>query len=324
MNDETQSLMEFLQTHYDLKKCVIDKLIRRGTQGQKFIIHSGEKNILLRIIPSQEMVDLCFALQLQNILAAKYGTSARIVPNLNGKLWTEHNEFIYILEECLKGRSTHLPMGLLGILGKELGYMHKVALEITEEKQEGIGWAKYINRALSLPISEWDAVQYPTVAAFEASAAAAREALEDGMKRRILPLGIHGDVNPTNMLWIKDKMTFCDFANAQVGPQILDLAMAIFGCCILNWDFDTGLEKPLTNIRSNSMRPQALLKGYTQVRPFTNSEIHLIQSAILLAVRIWIPWLKFKSIRVRSKVLSQTNTFSTHIAILLSQQCRKV
>jgi len=271
----------------------------------------------LRIVPYREMADPRFALLLQNMLATKYATAAKIVPNRHGKLWTKHRESIYILEEYLRGKPKRLTKELLGICGRELGRMHKMASQFVDEDTERTGWTKYIDRVLSLPIAEWDKIRCQKVAAFEASTSAARKVLECSMAQGKLPLGIHGDINPTNMLWVGDKVAFCDFANAQAGPQIVDLAMAIFGCCVLDWDLDTGLEEDLTDIKVNISCCRALLNGYTYVRPVTNEEKSLIRSTILFAVRIWMPWLKFNSLRARNKILSLVGKFATSIDSLL-------
>lgn len=89
---------------------------------------------------------------------------------------------------------------------------------------------------------------------------------------------IHGDCFPENTLFKNEKLiAFIDWEDVCIGASILDFAIAVIGCCYKDDFFQVDIYN-------------ALYKGYTKIRPFTEGEEEKIEEAVryvALTIAVW-------------------------------------
>ncbi len=89
---------------------------------------------------------------------------------------------------------------------------------------------------------------------------------------------IHGDMDPSNCLFVGDKVSaFLDWQECGMGASLLDFGMTVLGFCFV---------KDRASSSCMIFHPQAyqaLFDGYSQIRPFSPDEKASIESAVKYA-----------------------------------------
>eukprot|EP01116_Phalansterium_solitarium_P005065 TRINITY_DN1635_c1_g1_i6.p1 TRINITY_DN1635_c1_g1~~TRINITY_DN1635_c1_g1_i6.p1 ORF type:complete len:333 (+),score=62.53 TRINITY_DN1635_c1_g1_i6:2048-3046(+) len=128
-----------------------------------------------------------------------------------------------------------------------------------------------------------------------------------------LPQGMmHGDLFPDNALFDGDRLlSIIDWEEVSLGPHVLDVAMAICGCCYpTNDQLDAGLVT-------------AFLDTYSSVRPLLSKELLLLPEFLDYAVFATALW-RFRQFNVRNPDEVMKNKHEEIIERLLRGDCDKL
>lgn len=288
------SLTSLLVTHYGLEPIGQPQTVTRGTQGTKFVVPTDAGHVLVRRVPTAVFCDRAFACDWQVAVNGAHLAPA-VYRTTSNQLFVEDGGTTTIVEQYVLGAPRALVASDGHAIGRALGRMHRAGLHVAGASRQAEAW-QTVAGATWAGIRERDTTPREEAVIAElcdrARAACARlQTLPAG-----IPCGVHGDVNPSNLLWQDSRLVFCDFVNACPLPQVIDLAMAIIGCGVLHWDLVAGTEFVPDNLPQR-MTPfmLQLATEYAATRPLLPTEITLLPDALWFVVARWLPWLRFTS-----------------------------
>ncbi|WP_131113377.1 homoserine kinase [Lichenihabitans psoromatis] len=257
----SDALRSFLAT-YDLGDLRSFKGIAEGVENSNFLLQTTAGRFILTLYEKRVNVDdLPFFLGLLDHLAERGLTCPRPVYNRAGSVLGE-----------VAGRPAAIVTFLDGIWIKSPEPHHCAALGGALAGLHKAGADFAMRRPNALSVSTW-----PTL--FETARPRADE-VASGLTRDVatelafletqwpsdLPTGvIHADLFPDNVFFLDDRLSgLIDFYFACTDALAYDLAI-----CVNAWCFDTAGAFQLA-------RAEALIEGYTNVRPLTPREIDML------------------------------------------------
>jgi len=268
--------------------------IRRGVGGWKFDVVSGGSHFLLRILKGSGLPTLEYAFALQDHVADVLGAAPSVIP-LRGRGYVlPLGEYRVILETMINAAPAPISPARAGMIGQGLGRIHR-AIVHPPRPETRHAWQKLramaIRHAHTLRPAGRDAIWSEHCQRHAQAVARASRVFE----RSPLRCGIHGDANPTNVLWCGRRMWFCDFANASPLPQVIDFVMAAIGIGILHWNWETARELPLSRIAFQKTITQRYISAYLREAPLSPVEDRLIGDLFVILLGYWMRWIPIKS-----------------------------
>ncbi|EFO34464.1 homoserine kinase [Roseibium sp. TrichSKD4] len=243
---------------YDIGGLLSFKGIAEGVENSNFLVHTeGGFNILTLYEKRVDPADLPFFLKLKEHLAAKGLSCPKPVPakdgNLLGTLAGRPAAIITFLDGMWikRPQAPHCNM-----LGQAMAKMHLAAADFDMSRKNALdvsGWR---------PLFNLSADRADTVCpGLEKLIRDDLDILETNWPKD-LPRGvIHADLFPDNVFFLQDELSgLIDFYFACTDTLAYDLAI-----CLNAWCFENDLSFNVT-------KAQALLNGYTEVRPLSEAE----------------------------------------------------
>ncbi len=283
-----------LTKHYGISLIGRPQIVARGTQGNKAIVRTDIGPVLIRRVPTVDYCDRDFACEWQSIVGST-DLAPSICRTTSNHLFLQDGGTTIVVEEYIQGAPRDLARSDGPTLGHALAHLHAA----------GAGSAKHRSQA-----STWRALAemtWTSVSMRASSVGEDRVVAELCDRGRValsrleqlpadVPSGVHGDVNPSNLLWTGAHVVFCDFVNACPLPQMIDLAMAIVGCGVLRWDLVAGVEIVPEHLPTGmTLFVRGFVASYEAIRPLSRDETTLMPDALWFVSARWLPWLRFRS-----------------------------
>lgn len=267
-----QALQQLMQA-YGLTGVVTSKGMAGGTENTTYKVSCDHQHFILTLFEQGDHSDLDFFVQLLPWLADKGLEIAPPLPDLNGQCLHQVSEKPALLFPFLNGEHPETSNPEKGYaIGQWLARLHIAGQDFKRRKENlrSIDWMKESAPHLLPLLDDMD----QQLIQLEISHFA--DLLEECPD---LPEGIiHGDLFRDNSFFDGDKLTgVIDFYNGCTGHLLYDLAVVIN-----DWSCQQGSE-PDHQIQ------QAILDGYTQIRPLDAQEQHALPGFLkACALRYWI------------------------------------
>jgi len=194
----------------------------------------------------------------------------------DGRTLHEHGDFRFAVYPCRGGRAPDLDdkqllrqlgrfVARIHLLGETKDYEHRPQLDIATY---GEASCEYLLGADFIPEELRPAYTSVCEHLFESIRGCYGRAGETRCLR------IHGDLHPSNVLVLEEKLHIVDFDDTRMGPAAQDLWMFLSG--------DRDEQTP---------QLEELLAGYTEFRHFDARELHLIEALRTLRIMHYAAWL---------------------------------
>jgi Ser/Thr protein kinase RdoA (MazF antagonist) len=235
---------------------------------------------------------LDYALRYQKLAADKAALAPVLIPTTDGLMSVHRGGNDFVLEACLPGIPRSLTRADAAQCGATLGRLHLATCELSYnlpisgawEFLAGMAYAHI--RAIVKTCPDWEQ-QAP---GFLQHWTTSIELMSAFLADVSLPRGVHGDVNPTNLLWDGKGLRFCDFTNASPLPQFVDVAMGVIGLGILKWDFRTHAEVLPESVSASLPFVEEYLASYNNVRRLLPQEKAMLPDALRVLWGFWSYW----------------------------------
>ncbi len=267
-----QALQQLMQA-YGLNGPIISKGMTGGTENTTYKVSCADQNFILTLFEQGDHSDLDFFVHLLPFLADKGLEIAPPLPDQTGQCLHHISDKPALLFPFLAGQHPEQINALQAkAIGQCLARLHLAGKDFSQQKtnQRSLDWMKASAPDLLPLLDEMDQqLMQLEISHFG-------DLLEECPD---LPKGIiHGDLFRDNSFFDGDNLTgVIDFYNGCTGHWLYDLAIVIN-----DWSCQDGSE-PNVDLQ------QAVLAGYSSVRPLTDQEQHALPGFLrACALRYWI------------------------------------
>ncbi len=187
----------------------------------------------------------------------------------------EYNTFRFSLYPRCGGQAPELDnLNHLLILGRHLGRIHAVGRTGLFAQRPSVSLQSYAVDSYQFLLAR-DFIPSELLTAYRSlceDLIARLETIFNGTD--FVPLRLHGDCHPGNILWRDDNPHFVDFDDARNGPAIQDLWMLLSG-----------------DRQQQTLQMSEILEGYGQFCDFNLAELALVESLRTMRIMHYAAWL---------------------------------
>ena len=279
----SEPALQALLSQYDLGSLVDHQGIASGIENTNYFVTTTQGRYVLTLFENLTATQLPFYLDLMHHLASKGVACASPMPTKSGTLFTSCENKPAALCTRLSGQDVHLPtVEHCRLVGQTLAQAHLAVADFKGQQPNlrGLSWWQETAPTVLPHLSDADRtlLEDELIAQTEFAASPLAQQLPRG--------AVHADLFRDNVLFAgtHDRPVlggFIDFYFAGVDALMFDLAVTLNDWCIDHSPADSG--------HWDSVRYQALIHGYTEVRPLTPAEVDALPMMLRAgALRFWI------------------------------------
>lgn len=191
---------------------------------------------------------------------------------LQGKTLHQHNGYLYTVFPSLGGRQYETDnYDHLEWVGRFMGRIHQIGRKSTFAARPTIGMEEYITEPLEV-LEACTLVPGKLKQDLLLSVRHLGTTLQKYWHTQWLPLRLHGDCHPGNILW-RDGPMFVDLDDARNGPAVQDLWMLING-----------------DRQEQRLQWDILLEAYSEFCEFDTNELSLIEPLRAMRMVYYLAW----------------------------------
>lgn len=191
---------------------------------------------------------------------------------LQGKTLHQHNGYLYTVFPSLGGRQYETDnYDHLEWVGRFMGRIHQIGRKSTFAARPTIGMEEYITEPLEV-LEACTLVPGKLKQDLLISVRHLGTTLQKYWHTQWLPLRLHGDCHPGNILW-RDGPMFVDLDDARNGPAVQDLWMLING-----------------DRQEQRLQWDILLEAYSEFCEFDTNELSLIEPLRAMRMVYYLAW----------------------------------
>lgn len=191
---------------------------------------------------------------------------------LQGKTLHQHNGYLYTVFPSLGGRQYETDnYDHLEWVGRFMGRIHQIGRKSTFAARPTIGLEEYITEPLEV-LEACTLVPGKLKQDLLVSVRHLGTTLQKYWHTQWLPLRLHGDCHPGNILW-RDGPMFVDLDDARNGPAVQDLWMLING-----------------DRQEQRLQWDILLEAYSEFCEFDTHELSLIEPLRAMRMVYYLAW----------------------------------